>query len=125
VHELSIADRIVGIASDHAGGRRVTAVRVRVGHLRQVVPSSLVFAFELLAQGTPVDGATLEIEQVPAAARCRRCGSEGALVELPAACGACGGLDVELKGGEELLVEWLELEEAGSPDIASAAGARS
>jgi hydrogenase nickel incorporation protein HypA/HybF len=124
VHELSIADRVLGIVRDHAGGRRVTAVGLRVGHLRQVVPSSLAFAFELLSQGTPAEGAELEIEQVPAAVRCRRCGGEGALVELPAACGACGGLDVELRGGDELLVEWLELEEAGRPDIASAAGAR-
>ena len=50
MHELSIAESIVRIADAHAAGRRVTKVEVKVGHLRQVVPSALEFAFELVAQ---------------------------------------------------------------------------
>ena len=41
VHELSISSAIVDTALRHAGGRRVTAVNLRVGGLRQVVPDSL------------------------------------------------------------------------------------
>jgi hydrogenase nickel incorporation protein HypA/HybF len=112
VHELSIAERIVSIAVTHAAGRPVSKVEVKVGHLRQVVPSALEFAFELVAQGTPVDGARLEIEVVPAAGACRGCGAESALSAFPLHCGRCGGLDLEVIRGEELLVEALELEEA-------------
>jgi hydrogenase nickel incorporation protein HypA/HybF len=112
VHELSIADRIVSIAAAHAAGRRVWKVEVKVGHLRQVVPSALEFAFELVAQGTPVEGAELEIETVPAAGICRDCGAESSLSAFPLSCSRCGGLDLEVTSGEELLVEALELEEA-------------
>jgi hydrogenase nickel incorporation protein HypA/HybF len=110
MHELSIADAVVTIACRHAAGRQVTRVELRVGHLRQVVPDALSFAFELVAAGTEVEGAELVMEEVPATVRCRECREESVLEAFPAHCAACGALDVEVTGGEELLVESLELE---------------
>ncbi len=111
MHELAIADSVVQIASRHANGRRITKVRVKVGYLRQVVPSALAFSFELVAEGTPVEGAELEMEEVPAVGVCRECEVESRLGNFPLQCGACGGFDLEVLRGEELLVESLELEE--------------
>jgi hydrogenase nickel incorporation protein HypA/HybF len=112
VHELAIAESVVQIATRHARGRSVAKVELKVGHLRQVVPSALAFAFELVAQGTPVEGAELELEEVSAAGVCRECGADTPLPQLPLSCRRCGGLDVEVTQGEELLVDSLELEEA-------------
>jgi hydrogenase nickel incorporation protein HypA/HybF len=112
MHELSIADAVVAIASRHAGERRVTRVELKVGHLRQVVPDALRFAFELVAAGTPVEGAALEMEVIPAAGVCRACGTMGELPGFPLLCAACGSGDLELVRGDELLVDALELEEA-------------
>jgi hydrogenase nickel incorporation protein HypA/HybF len=111
MHELAIADSIVQIAAREARGRRVRTVTVAAGALRQVVPGALAFAFELVAQGTPVQGAELELRTVPAVVRCRACGASSAQDGFPLACGACGEMDVEVVAGEELLVEELELEE--------------
>jgi hydrogenase nickel incorporation protein HypA/HybF len=111
VHELSIAQAIVDVATRHAGASRVERVFVRIGHLRQVVPSALEFSFELCAHGTPVDGAELEIEHVPIGAVCRTCEVESELAGFPLACPACGATAVDVVRGEELQVEWLELEE--------------
>jgi hydrogenase nickel incorporation protein HypA/HybF len=111
VHELSIAESIVAVAERHAAGRPVTKVELRVGHLRQVVPSALEFAFQLVSRGTVLDGAELAIEAVPARGRCRACGTETTMSGFPLACSACGGLDMEVLAGEELLVDSLELEE--------------
>ncbi len=108
MHELAIAESLVGIAADHAGGRRVTRVDVKVGALRQVVPSALRFGFEVTAQGTVVEGASLRIEPVAAEGLCR-CGTRSTLRRFPFACQACGALDLEIVGGEELLVEALEV----------------
>jgi hydrogenase nickel incorporation protein HypA/HybF len=111
MHELSIAEAVVEIASRHAAGRRVHRVELRIGHLRQVVPSALEFAFELLTNDTLLDGAELVIEEVPARGRCRACGAETTMSSFPLQCGSCGGLDLTLLAGEELLVDVLELEE--------------
>ena len=69
MHELSIADAVRAIAERHANGRTVTRVELRIGHLRQVVPSSLEFAWELVTQGTTLDGA--ELLQRPSRRRSR------------------------------------------------------
>jgi hydrogenase nickel incorporation protein HypA/HybF len=111
MHELSIAEAIVAIVDRHAEGRRVSRVEVSVGHLRQVVPTALSFAFELVAQGTALEGAELVLEHVPAAGRCRACAAESGLDGFPLACRECGAHDVEVIAGEELLVESLDLEE--------------
>ena len=111
MHELAIAESIVGISARHADGRQVTKVYLKVGHLRQVVPSALAFSFELVAQGTPVEGAELEVQQIPAAGLCRDCGEETRLESFPLQCRACGGFDLEILQGEELFVESLEMEE--------------
>jgi hydrogenase nickel incorporation protein HypA/HybF len=110
MHELALADAIVAIAVEHARGRRVAKVEVQVGHLRQVVPSALAFAFELVADGTVVEGAELEIEVVAARVACRRCAAESRATEFPLVCADCGSLDVDVIAGDELHVEALELE---------------
>ena len=122
MHELSIAESVVEIATRHAPGRRVYRVDLRVGHLRQVVPSALEFAFELTARGTPLEGAKLRIEDVPAEGICRSCGARSVMTEFPLQCSRCGGLDLEVVAGEELQVDSLELEELVATGGGSADG---
>ncbi len=110
MHELSIAQAVLEVASRHAAGRRVSKVEVKIGHLRQVVPSALEFAFTLVTEGTELEGAELVIEDVPARGRCQGCGSETVMRAFPLQCSSCGGMDLELEAGEELLVDALELE---------------
>ena len=112
MHELSIAEAIVAIAERHAAGRRVARVEVKVGHLRQVVPSALEFAFGLVTTGTALDGAELVLETVPAEGRCLDCGEVTVLEDFPLQCSHCGCFALDVLRGEELLVDALELEEA-------------
>jgi hydrogenase nickel incorporation protein HypA/HybF len=110
MHELSLADAVVRICCDNARGATVTKVEIKVGRLRQVVPDALTFAFELVAAGTPAEGAVLELEEVPARVVCNACATETELARFPLACGACGALDIRLVAGEELHVESIEIE---------------
>lgn len=110
MHELSIAQAIVNAAERHAGGRRVVKVEVSVGHLRQVVPSSLQFAFGLLIEGTPLAGAELALNEVPATVRCKACEARSAIDGFPMLCGNCGSEQVEIVAGEELSIDALEVE---------------
>jgi hydrogenase nickel incorporation protein HypA/HybF len=114
MHELSLAAAIVEIAERHAAGRPVSRVDVRVGRLRQVVPDALTFGFEVLVQDTPLQGARLELQMVPAVGRCRACGVETTFEQFPLLCGGCGSMDLEIVSGDELIVTSLEVEEVPS-----------
>lgn len=111
MHELSVASAVVDTVVRHAAGRRVTGVQLRVGQLRQVVPDSLTFYFGLVSRETVCDGASLELEHVPARLRCTPCAREWA-IEVPAfRCPVCDGADVAVVAGDELEVESIEVEE--------------
>lgn len=111
MHELSISSAVVDTALKHAAGRRVTSVKMTVGALRQVVPSSLEFYFEIVGRDTLCEGARLEQLLVPASVRCARCRDERELGDVPVfACPACGGT-CDITAGNELQVESIEVEE--------------
>jgi hydrogenase nickel incorporation protein HypA/HybF len=111
VHELSLSSAIVNTVVKHADGRRVTAVQLTVGQLRQVIPDSLEFYFELVSRGTVCEGAALEQELIPAVLRCEPCGEKWS-IEIPAfRCPFCGGSQVSVHSGEEFQVESIEVEE--------------
>jgi hydrogenase nickel incorporation protein HypA/HybF len=117
MHELALARGVLEAALAHAGGRRVTQVEVTVGALRQVVPDSLAFNFEILARATACEGARLHQRLVAARLRCA-CGHEWELREPSFACPACGGSRVRVVAGEELRVESIEV------DVEAEAGER-
>jgi hydrogenase nickel incorporation protein HypA/HybF len=126
VHELSLSRAIVDTALRHAAGRRVTVVKLRVGSLRQVVPDSLSFYFEIVARDTECEGAKLELELIPAVLQCGACDSRwdpalpplashgelprDGLPPLPSfRCPACEGPHSEVVRGDEFEVEWIEV----------------
>jgi hydrogenase nickel incorporation protein HypA/HybF len=116
VHELSICESIADIVTRRAAGRGVKVINVRVGQLRQVVPDTLVYCWELVSAQTPLAGSRISVESVPARIRCRSCEQVTDVGAVPVfACGGCGGFDAEVVSGEEFLITSLEIE-ASSPD---------
>jgi hydrogenase nickel incorporation protein HypA/HybF len=109
VHELSLSGAIVNTAVKHADGRKVTAIDLRVGRLRQVIPDTLEFYFAFVARDTLCEGAELRQEVVDARLRCRPCAREWE-IEIPAfRCPTCGGSEVEIASGNEFEVESIEI----------------
>jgi len=109
VHELSLCQAIADTIGERGGGRELVRVSVRIGHLRQVVPDSLQFSWQLLTEGSDLDGCRLEVEYVAAVVRCRACEAETTLDMPILACGSCGGVDVELRSGEEFLIASIDV----------------
>jgi hydrogenase nickel incorporation protein HypA/HybF len=108
MHELAIAESVVSAVLEHTGGRQVSEVRLRVGQLSGVVPDALLFCFDLAAAGTPLEGASVEIEEVEAHAHCRTCGVDFAMIDSFLLCD-CGSADVELLAGRELALASVEV----------------
>jgi hydrogenase nickel incorporation protein HypA/HybF len=111
VHELSVAQAIADSVRRHADGQHVQRASVRIGHLRQVVPDALTFAWEMLTEGTEMDGCELEIEHVPAVVACSACGSETELDWPVLVCATCGSTAVELLSGEEFQLATIDIAE--------------
>lgn len=110
MHELAITDAVVAGVREHVGEARVTRVVLEIGRLCAVVPDALRFAFEVCAQGTGLEGAALEIIDVPARGTCRACGAEVTLDDaLAALCDRCGALDLEITSGQELRIHSVEV----------------
>jgi hydrogenase nickel incorporation protein HypA/HybF len=110
VHELALCGAIADIVTRQAGERRVAAVHVRIGELRQVVPDTLAFCWTMVTEATELAGAELEVERVPAAVHCRACDRHLPMAGAMAiVCPACGSFDVEVTAGEEFDVTALDL----------------
>jgi len=108
MHELGIAQEIVSIVADRAEGARVKRVILEVGKLTLIVPDALRFCFDLCTNDTVVEGAKLEIREIPGRARCRDCGSEMVFDEPFGLCG-CGGANLEWLAGDELMIKEMEV----------------
>ena len=114
MHELSIAmkviDEVTKLAAG-AGGGRVLAVTLRIGRLAAVQEETLRSSFELASVGTALEGARLDILDVPVRIWCPACAAER---ELPGvqrmACPECGQLSGDIRAGRELDLESIELE---------------
>lgn len=120
MHELSISSAVVNTVVKHAEGRRVSVVNLRVGALRQIVPSSLAFYFEIVARESVCEGAQLDLELVDALLRCDECGSEWDPAPEPALdivipvfrCPDCGSAGTKTVAGDELEVDSIEVEDS-------------
>ena len=111
MHELSLCQAIVDAARRHGDERPLRRVIVRVGHLRQVVPDALLFAWELVTDGTELAGCELTIEHVPAVIECRSCGARTELRRPLLVCQQCESADVVVVQGGELQIVAIDIVE--------------
>ena len=122
MHEMSIVEALLEAVQREArvhSDARVLAVHVRVGKLRLVVPETLQFCYEAATRDTSLAGSQLEIEAVPATARCRECRAEFAVEENWFECPRCQSVGAELLTGQELDLTSIELEELQEVEAAT------
>jgi hydrogenase nickel incorporation protein HypA/HybF len=108
MHELAITESVVAQVGEKLPDAKVAAVTLEIGRLSGVVADSVRFCFDLCTPGTPLEGARLEIIDIPGRGRCRTCTSELDVADLLPECG-CGSFDIEILGGEELRIRQVEV----------------
>jgi hydrogenase nickel incorporation protein HypA/HybF len=108
MHELAMTQSVVDAIVERLGESRIAVVHLTIGQVSGVDVEAVRFCFDLVAQGTPVEGARLEISEPTGEAHCRTCGAEFA-VDNPLFLCRCGSADVELRAGDELLVRAVEM----------------
>lgn len=114
MHELAITQSVLEIVLRHArqaGGSRVGAVHLVVGQLSSIVDDSVAFYWDMVARGTPAEGAQLHFRRIPARFRCQACGQEFAWGESTLGCPACASGSMRLVAGDEFFVESIDIDQ--------------
>jgi hydrogenase nickel incorporation protein HypA/HybF len=108
MHEFGLCEGIVDAVQRRAAGRPVARVRVRVGVLHQVVAEAFQQAFTHAASGTEAENAAVDLVLIPIQAVCRTCTAKVESADIIAICPTCGGVDLDLTTGDELVPESIE-----------------
>jgi len=114
MHELSITQSILEIALRHgeqAQASKITDLYLVIGQLSSVIDESVQFYWDMIAEGTLAQGASLHFERIPARLECQACGQtytlEGNQLD---GCPACESLEVKVVAGKEFRLESIEIE---------------
>lgn len=116
MHEYAITESILEIVeaeATRAQANHVKEITVVIGELTTFVDSSIEFYFGELARGTVAEGASLRFQKLEARAVCTGCGSDFRPRQAFFSCPSCQSPFFELKQGQELFIESIEVSEAG------------
>lgn len=119
MHEYALTKRIVQIVGDTAaahGASRVTAAHLVIGENTSVIPESVQMYYDIIARGTPAEGATLHVRVVKPEMHCPVCDKNFARPRFSFACPACGALGNPTDVGNEFFVERVEIETPSDGD---------
>lgn len=108
MHELAVTQSIVEQIVDATRGTRVAGVNLEIGKLSGVVADSVRFCFDLVTDGTPLEGAVLRIDEIRGEGRCLSCGASFPLDDLILLC-PCGSANVRLIDGNQLLIKSVQV----------------
>ncbi|WP_027183484.1 hydrogenase maturation nickel metallochaperone HypA [Desulfovibrio inopinatus] len=117
MHEMSIAQNLLEIISQEMAKNGMTTlhtVKIKYGRMASVVPEALETAFMAVTIKTDLEGAVLELEEIPVTLECSDCGHEFTPDEdeiLLHPCPQCGqDFGHTVKTGRELYIEYIEAE---------------
>ncbi len=121
MHEASVTADIADAVMDELSRRsvkKVNEVTIVVGDLTMLLDEQMQFAWEVLSQGTPLEGSVLTIKHEPIEVKCEACGYEGPVrnvdlggTEAPLlSCPECGGR-IEVVKGSACRIESFDIEE--------------
>lgn len=113
MHELSVTENLLNIATRHAvqaNAVRVTSLHVVIGQLSSIVDDSVQFYWDMISAGTICAGAQLRFERRPAILKCLDCDRTFALNGELTDCPNCHSAHIKVVAGEEFYLDSIEVE---------------
>jgi hydrogenase nickel incorporation protein HypA/HybF len=114
MHEVSLAGdilQIVEAAEKREKFARVTLLRLEAGALSGVEVSALRFALDVMAKGTCLHNAIIEIATPPGQAWCVQCHMTVTIMARGESCQQCGNYQLQPTSGLELRVTEILVED--------------
>lgn len=108
MHELGIISSMVKTIEQIVQEQGLTQVQklvLEVGELSGVVPRYMEECYPAAVYKTFMQDTVLELETVPGIVRCRTCGREFNAMQQDFHCPQCGGEDLEILSGNDVLIK--------------------
>ncbi|MGF1581789.1 MAG: hydrogenase maturation nickel metallochaperone HypA [Gemmataceae bacterium] len=116
---MSIAQSLIEMACETAtknNATRITKLFLRIGRLSGVVEEALRFSFDIAAEGTPCEGAVVEIEDVVVSVMCPVCDEPKTLADsYYLLCPKCQTPTPQILTGQEMELVSLEVVDHATP----------
>lgn len=112
MHEYPITQRIIEIAQEEAkknGASSVKQINLIVGDYSGYVASSIELYFDIIAEGSLCEHATLHIERVVPRLQCNRCGELFIREPFSFQCPKCQGEGSPTEIGKEFYIKSIEV----------------
>jgi hydrogenase nickel incorporation protein HypA/HybF len=115
--ELELANEMLALLDQAAyriASRRILTVHLAVGGRRVIDIERLCTVFRDVSRGTVAESAQLLVKVLPVRHHCQGCGSDfdGPGSDCP--CTECGHPHTEMKGGEELRLLEMEVDDSAA-----------
>ncbi|MBP1741551.1 MAG: hydrogenase nickel insertion protein HypA [Deltaproteobacteria bacterium] len=113
MHEMSIAQSLMEILREEMekhDAKVLKSVHLQIGQLSAIVPEALSFCFQVMAEGTEMEGAKLVMDVIALRGRCPECRKEFEIEDYHFACPTCGSTRIETIAGQDLAVADMEVE---------------
>lgn len=86
-------------------------VKVKVGEMLHLDNENVRFHYDLLTQGTKLEGVNLDLEEIKTIISCKNCHYTGVIDNHHLLlCPSCGSSDVKMLSGDEIAIESIDLE---------------
>jgi hydrogenase nickel incorporation protein HypA/HybF len=105
LHETAIAENIIDIVTSEMskhGLTKVQSIKLRIGEMSHVMPDALIFGFDVMSKGTPLEDAKLIIESLATKGLCKKCETEFIIKDMLDVCPKCENPYFEIISGKEL-----------------------
>ncbi len=119
MHETALMQDLLSLAEKALQGqnvKQVNTVKLAVGALANAMPDALAFAFEAMTQSGVLQGAVLEMVQLPVKVRCDGCGQEYEPAGFPFHCPSCRSIYYQITQGEDIYIISLDCEKYANED---------
>ena len=115
--EREVANQVLAILDQQAyrvSARRVLAVHLVIGGRRVIDIDRLRDVFRDVSRGTIAERAQLLVKVLPVRHHCQLCGCDFEAANSDCPCARCGHPHTEMRGGEELRLLDMEIDDSAA-----------
>lgn len=113
MHEMSIAQSLIDVLREEMlkhNAKNLRSVRLNIGQMTAIVPDALSFCFQVITDGTELEGARLIMDIIPLMGYCSACEKEFEIKDYAFACRSCGSTKINTIGGQDLSIVEMEVD---------------